>query len=713
MPVHKIIFEKPASFWEQALPIGNGILGAMVFGGDKSCKIQLNEETLWSGFPFDNENPQCAAHLEEMRSLIFKGEYKEAEELCKKYFVCRGKGSVASSGDEGAYGSHQTAGDFYIEQKEAKSNNYKRKLNIYTGIVKESGDNFERKYFISYDYNVLVIKISGGGVIKTRFERENCFIKKRGKYTKIRGIMNGGIGMEYAVITAHVSEREADYIYITAATTYADKSDPLKRCEKIIDSAIEAGYNKILKSHKKYFSSIMNRVSFSLDTEEKNETVENLFLNNDKRPIAELYFQFGRYLLLSSSRGILPANLQGLWNKDYTAPWSADYHININIQMNYWPAEVTNLPETLEPFFKYIEFIAEHGRITAQKTYNCNGWVAHTITNPWGFTTLGEYPTWGGFMCAGAWCIRHLWEHYLYTGDSDFIKKYYLIIKGCAEFFIDFLCVDPNTGYLVTCPSNSPENYFIDPKTNASVAMCAAPTMDNSILYEFFTIASESAEIYGDDLEFICKLKETRDRLPPIKIGKYGQIMEWQEDFEEAEPGHRHMSNLYGLHPAALITKNSTPELYEAAKISIERRLAGGGGHTGWSRAWIINFYARLHDGKAAGKHLNALFEKSTLDNLFNNHPPYQIDGNFGGCAGIAEMLLQSHDGFIEILPALPPDWNSGEFKGFIARGGFIVNAKWENGKVISCIVQNPKKSEIKVSINNEIFSIKDDLIYN
>ncbi|MDD4772350.1 MAG: glycoside hydrolase N-terminal domain-containing protein [Eubacteriales bacterium] len=711
MSLHTLWYRQPARIWEEALPLGNGIIGAMVFGGIDRDRIQLNEETLWSGYQTDNENPQCAAQLENMRQLIFNKNYKEAQSLCNRYLVCGGKGSKGS-GETEPYGSYQTAGDLYIEHKiehkaEDKSD-YRRSLDIFTGIADTFFGDYKSTYFVSYDYNVIVIRLSGYNEIKIHYERNNTAITYDCNSITAAGRINNKY-LSYAISIKTIRDKDDYIIYITAATDYSSSRNPEIVCKETIERAEKAGYETILKAHNLYFKPIMDRVSFSL-----NDSSEELAaLPTDKhirkgadKSLAELYFQYGRYLLLSSSRGVLPANLQGIWNKDYIAPWSADYHININIQMNYWPAEVTDLPETLEPFFDYIEMLARSGTFTAERTYNKKGWVAHTITNPWGFTAPGEHPSWGAFMCAGAWCCRHLWEHYLYTCDKEFLSKYYPVIRGSAEFFFDFLVRDPNTGYLVTAPSNSPENSFIDPETGEAVAMCASPTMDNMILYELFTITAECAAILGIDSETADKALQYRAELPPLKIGKHGQIMEWLYDFEEAEPGHRHMSNLYGLHPAAIITENKSPEFMEAARVSIARRLANGGGHTGWSRAWIINFFARLHDSDSALENLYALIDKSTLDNMFDNHPPFQIDGNFGGCAGIAEMLIQSHDGFIDILPALPGDWDNGSYTGLVARGGFIVDTEWREGDVIFCKVISKYGNDLKIKINNKIYEM-------
>jgi alpha-L-fucosidase 2 len=425
--------------------------------------------------------------------------------------------------------------------------------------------------------------------------------------------------------------------------------------------------------------------------------------------LSELYFNYGRYLLLSSSRGKLPANLQGIWCNEYFAPWSADYHININIQMIYWLAEVSDLPELVEPFFDLIRTIAASGEKTARVLYGCPGWVAHFTTNPWGYTSLGVMPLFGACVTAGAWCLRHVKDRYLFSGDVGILREFYPILRGAAEFFLSFLVRDPRSGYLVTVPASSPENYFLDPETKKPVNLSAAPTSDVGVLREILPFVADTADLLGVDADFAAELRRACAQLPPYRIGKYGQLMEWSEDFDEEDPGHRHIAHLYALHPSDQITRE-TPALFEAAKKTLERRLAHGSGHTGWSRAWIVNFYARLFDGNAAYGHLTALYRTCTFINLFDYHPVdwpkedrlFQLDGNLGGAAGIAEMLLQSHAGVIELLPALPDAWPEGEFTDWKARGGCTVSARWKDGRIVSCRIDGKEGAPYTVRWGGE-----------
>ena len=737
----ELFYNKPAVAWTEALPVGNGRLGAMVYGGAEREIIQFNEESLWDGrFDKNADNPDCAAHLSEIREAIFAGDCARGEALCEKYLVCRGDGSGEGHGLGKDYGSFQSAGELHADFSEGEVKHYRRTLDINTGLSTvtyiKNGVRHTNYVFASFSRGIVFCRFEADGEFDVKFSwnhpsaeityTENSISVKKAfekslayaAYAHISHDAGEARAAEDGVILSGI--RKAD-IFIDIRTTYVkpnasgfpipenDPEIPYRECVDCVKKASHCPPEELYNESAQILSEIIGRSNIELDIKERSaellpvdERIARVRRGERDDSLILTYFRFGKYLLASSSYNCaLPANLQGLWSGEYDTKWSADYHININLQMNYWIAEVCGMPELTVPMLEYVRFISEHGKRTAKIQYGMNGWVAHTITNPWGFTAPGEEASWGSFMCAGAWCVLHIWERYLFSNDVSVLCEYYDVIKSSCEFFLDFLTEDPESGYLVTCPSNSPENSYISDGKEYSV--CAGPAMDSEIIRELFSAAEKTCLILGRDAAFADKLRETAEKLPPVKVGKNGGIMEWMHDYEEAEPGHRHISHLFALYPAAQIN-DSTPELKKAAEITLEKRLSAGGGHTGWSRAYIVLLYARLGRGDKCLSHLDALIGKSTLPNMLDNHPPFQIDGNFGGAAGIAEMLLQSGNGEITLLPALPSaeNWQSGSFEGLRARGGIKASCEWRRGKVTKYSLYSDSDKTVTVRANGK-----------
>ena len=746
----KLRADAPAKVWEQTFPLGNGRLGMTPDGAVDRETIVLNDITLWSGSPQDANNYEAYKSLPKIRRLIMEGKNDEAQDIVNQHFVCKGPGSGGAQ-----WGKYQTLGALQIDYNHtgfspAEVRDYHRTLSLDEAIARTAyslgGVAYKREYFSSFDDDVNVIRVSSSkpGALNCRLSLsrpERFALKTEGQELQMYGQLDNGTdgkGMQYlcrlqvkhtggklstehgALVLTGATEM---VVYVSAATDFR-KINFNEKSRLELKKAMAKAYAVEKANHIGKFSKFFKRVSLDLGDGKSSGLPTSMRLDKfykgsaDDPALAALFFQFGRYLTISSTRvGLLPPNLQGLWAKEINTPWNGDYHLDVNVQMNHWPVEVANLSELNLPLADLVKSLVKPGERTAKAYYNAEGWIAHVITNVWGFTEPGESASWGVANSGSGWLCNNLWDHYAFSNDLNYLKDIYPVLKGSAQFYSSALVKDPKTGWLVTSPSVSPENSFYLPNgKTANVSM--GPTIDNQIVRELFGNVITAAKKLNIDATFRKQLEEKLKSVPPPGVvSNSGRIQEWLEDYKEPDPQHRHISHLYGLYPASLITPTQTPLLAEAAKKTLEVRGDDG---PSWTIAYKLLFWARLKDGNRAFKLLKEILKPTSrtdinygagggvYPNMLSAGPPFQIDGNFGSAAGIAEMLIQSHDGFIDLLPAIPDAWKAyGNVKGLKARGNFQVDFSWKDGKVTSYRISSSNPRKVKVKVNGNLRELR------